>query len=193
MDTPRAICLNVNPAESTLGSINTVAGGNLLRRSMDIKGASIARRKSGRLLRAFFGSTSIPASRSLALLALRMVASAGFITLAVISFHSSAGLAVSAIIFAVSSIFGLANRAFMAIAAFTLMLASGLTFEAGQLPWLYPVMAIVSLIIGATGPGRYSADAVLRRRIFRAIRRRETRRLMERRFSYRAYHYSHLL
>lgn len=193
MDNSRVMILNVNPAESAMGSLNPEACMNLMRRKMDLKGASLARRKSGGMLRAFFGPTSLPASRSVMLLVFRVLFGISMLYYGFISIPESAIFATATIIFGLLLIAGVATRFTSALYGAASVIMWGGALESGLMPVSGLIVAVLSLAAAFAGPGRYSLDAVIRRRIFRAVRRYETRKLMERRFSYRAYQYSHLL
>ncbi|MBD5176202.1 MAG: DoxX family protein [Bacteroidales bacterium] len=192
MDNSRVLILNVNPAEATMGSLHPEAAINRMRRKMDLEGASLARKKSGGMLRAFFGSTSLSPARSGMLLTLRVLFGAFMVYFGYMSLEGSVILAVASALFGLLLVAGFLTRFSMIASALTFGILSGMAFEAGQMPETTLLIAVMSIGMAFIGPGRYSADALLRRRIFRSIRRYETRKLMERRFSYRAYQYSHL-
>ncbi len=194
MDTSRVAILNVNPAEATLGSLHPEAAINRMRRRVDIEGDSLARRKSGGMLRALFGATSTAPAGSLILLTARVLGALGMAWMAYDAFLSSNLLiAVSCAVLSLDLILGFATRFFLIAGAALFGIMSGLALEAGQTPLLYGSIAIVSIVLAIAGPGRYSLDAILKRKIFRSIRRYETHKLMERRFSYKAYQYSHIV
>ncbi|MDE6272068.1 MAG: hypothetical protein K2M31_03570 [Muribaculaceae bacterium] len=194
MDTSRVAILNVNPAEATLGSLHPEAAINRLRRRVDIEGDNIARRKSGALLRALFGATSTPSTASLLLLGARILGSLGMAWIAYDAFiDSNLWLAIVSATLTVVLFLGTATRFCLTASAALFGILSGLALDAGQVPVLYGFIAVSCALLAYAGPGRYSIDAILKRKIFRSIRRYETHKLMERRFSYKAYQYSHIV
>lgn len=187
MNTSGILTISVNPAESTIGSLHPEACVNRMRRKVDLEGANLARRKSGSLLRAFFGATSVVPSISVAMLIARIACSGYMIYSGVEAL--SVSLIESVIAFSMAAILmlGVGTRCLLGAAALGFGLMAGMLIDAGLMPVEMLVISGISLIWAIVGPGRYSMDAVLRRKIFRAIRRHETHKLMENRFSYRAY------
>lgn len=190
MNTSGILTISVNPAESTIGSLHPEACVNSLRRRVDMEGANLARRKTGGLLRALFGATSIAPSWSIILLTVRVAFSAFLLYCGISGLSESLVESVAEISIAALLLPGLATRFFMSASAVAFGLMSGMVFEAGMIPVTFLIIAGISLLLAIAGPGRYSMDAILRRKIFRKIRRYETRKLMENRFSYKAYQYA---
>lgn len=190
MQTSKAIILNVNPGESALGFTDHDAAIAGMRRRFDKEGASIARKKSGSTLRLLFGDTSASKSQSMLLLWSRLSFGIALAVYGAITMTSLLSSGAFLLILGIMLIPGFATRMTLAPTAFIYAVAAGMAIETGQFPVADLLIAAGSMIIAGVGPGRYSADAILRRKIFRAIRRYETRKLMERRFSYRAYEYA---
>lgn len=190
MNSANVITLTVNPGKATIGALHSERCMKLLRRKADVEGATLARRKSGALLRALFGATSISAARSRTLLALRILFGAYLI------FHGvlDSGAAMLEAVFSMAAggalILGVATRFVMTASALCFAIMSGMIFEGGGIPQTELLIALMSTALALSGPGSYSIDALLRHSIFRSIRRYETRKLMQRRFSYRAYQYA---
>ncbi|MDE6811263.1 MAG: DoxX family protein [Muribaculaceae bacterium] len=189
MNTSGILTISVNPAASTVGSLHPEACVNRMRRKVDIEGANLARRKSGAILRTIFGATSLAPAWSLLLQAVR-IACGAFMIYNGISMGSFQLEAVFSMAVGMMLVLGLATRFVMVLSALVYGVSSGLLIETGQLPVEMISIAVVSVFLAVVGPGRYSLDAVLRRYIFRKVRRYETRKLMENRFSYRAYQYA---
>lgn len=192
MKTVKSMILTVNPAESTVGALHPEACMRLLRRKVDTEGATVARRKSGGLLRALFGATSVSASRSRMMLVLRVLFGGFLIVHGVLGVHSALIESVFAMGVGMMVMMGVATRFVMTASGVCFAIMSGMAIEQGAFPQTDLLIAVMSVGIAMAGPGRYSLDALLRRGIFRSIRRYETRKLMQRRFSYRAYQYAHL-
>lgn len=65
-----------------------------------------------------------------------------------------------------------------------------IVYKTGDISVGYGLLAIASLVVAWMGPGHISADAIIRHRLFRSIKRRRDRKLMEKRLSYEAWKYS---
>ncbi|MDE5843198.1 MAG: hypothetical protein K2H35_05630 [Muribaculaceae bacterium] len=183
------LTISVNPAESTIGSLHPEVYVNRVRRNFDLEGARVARRKSGTFLRTIFGATSISGKWSILLLIARVLFG-GFMIYDGISAAGTPLTAIISIIIGVLLIIGLSTRLVMTATAIGFGIIAGMAIEAGGLPITTIAIAAASAVMAIAGPGRYSSDAMIRRNIFRKIRRYETRKLMDNRFSYRAYQYA---
>ena len=85
---------------------------------------------------------------------------------------------------------GIFTRATMTISALWMGYTALGSLMMGDVAVIELILAAGSAVMAYTGPGRYSVDANLRRQIFRIVKRRETRRIMEERFSYKAMLYN---
>lgn len=189
MNNAEVITLTVNPAESTVGALHPEACIKRMRRKADIEGATLARKKSGGLLRSLFGQTSVSPARSVVILVLRVLFGACLALHGYLLLDSQVILAVFSMAAAGLLLLGLAMRSVMTASALCFAILSGMSIEGGVFPQTELLIAVMSVGLAFSGPGRYSIDALLRKWIFRSIRRYETRKLMQRRFSYRAYRY----
>ncbi len=189
-----AVVININPGASTSGNLNTEIGLSSIRMRVLKEGREMAKEKSGRTLRHIFGSTSMDAGMSKKVLMVRVVFGL-CLTLEGILTCMYSGLSVSSlgIISIISGLMllpGILTRVSMSIATmiFGLSLLSGLSTG---LPIMVDYINLAGcLFFALIGPGRFSADAIIRRKIFRTVRRRETHKLLERRFSYQAMQYA---
>ena len=145
MDNSRVLILNVNPAEATMGSLHPEAAINRMRRKMDLEGASLARKKSGGMLRAFFGSTSLSPARSGMLLTLRVLFGAFMVYFGYMSLEGSVILAVASALFGLLLVAGFLTRFSMIASALTFGILSGMAFEAGQMPETTLLIAVMSI------------------------------------------------
>lgn len=190
MNTSRVLTVSVNPAAATIGSLYPEVCVNSLRRKVDLEGATLARQKSGATLRLLFGTTSFSSFLSSLILAIRVVGSSMLFYYGLRCFAMSPVVGILSIAIGMSLIFGFAMRMITFVAAIGFGIFSYHLIESGMMPNDIMTISLGCLIMSAAGPGRYSADAIMRRGIFRKIRRYETRKLMENRFSYRAYQYA---
>ncbi len=187
MNSASTMTLNVNPAAATVGSLHPEVYAKFMRRRVDSEGAKIAREKSGAKLRLLFGPTSARRGVSKALLGWRIVFGMALVAYGLFTMSAMPVVSVMALVAGCLSVPGFMSRVSMTVLAVAFAVVSLSAFGNGEIPVVSILLACGSMVTAICGPGCYSADAILRRRIFRSIRRRETHKLMERRFSYRAY------
>lgn len=190
--------IKINPSELTIGSINSTNAKSLgiIRSNVYAEGFSIAKAKSAPLLRAFFGNTSRPDAQSQTIMICRMLfgiglALFGFIEGSMLG-QAYCPLAIFAVIAGVMMIPGMATRLCMALTICIFGYISLNMAFSGDFPGFEILFSLGGIMLVLTGPGKYSADANLKKKIFKTYRRYETRRLMERRFSYKAHLYANL-
>lgn len=184
----RITILNVNPAALPAGSLNPEMSVSNLRKKMYHEGTVIAREKSGGRLRLLFGATGTAPAGSWILLAGRVLLSVAVTCFGVAVGWSTAAVAIS-IIAGVMISAGVATRPVAALSAIVFAVISAIGIEMGEIKVTAMLILLFGFLLAFAGPGRYSADAVMKRRIFRMVRRYEMRKLMERRFSYKAMQY----
>ena len=184
--------VNVNPAQQPAGAMNPDVAMGAIRSRVFAQGTDMARQQSGRTLRRLFGPTSLSSSVSMTLLAVR-VAFGGWCMYEGASAIIDGGLSFFSIMMVFAGIMigaGLFARLTAAgagvISAYLLCsaLSEGMpAIEPGLLTAAFAAMAFA-------GPGRFSFDSTLRRNIFRSLSRRQMQRLLDNRFSYRAYEFA---
>lgn len=180
--------VNVNPALQPAGAVNPDVAIGAIRNRAIAQGTVMARQQSGRMLRRIFGPTSLPVSTSIVLLVIRSLFG-GWCVYQCVTDILSSGISVFPILMALTGIMigaGAFTRmmasagASVAAYAFCHALSEGLSvLEPGLFAAAFSFIALV-------GPGRFSFDSILRHNIFRTLSRRQMRRLLENRFSYRA-------
>ncbi len=185
--------VSVNPALSPAGAMNPEVALGAIRNRVYAQGKAMARKQSGRMLRRLFGPTSVSAAMSVMMLVIR-VAFGGWCLWEGISGMAAEGFGVLPVLFILASVLigaGVFTRVTCscgaAIAAYALCAA----LSEGQ-AWIEPaVLTMIFSGIALAGPGRISADILLRHNIFRSISRRNMQKLLDNRFSYRAYEFAH--
>lgn len=186
--------INVNPGASTLGSLHAGSGLSSIRREVYKEGRELAKEKSGTLLRLAFGPMAMGNSLGKPLLVFRMLFGIGMI-LGGFMIGSELGArfcctSVLAVVAGFMLIPGLLTRVSMSVCAVVFGYVGLESLAMPSLGLIELLLFAGCLAIAIAGPGKYSADAILRRKIFRMIKRRETRKLMDRRFSYQAMKYA---
>lgn len=183
--------VRVNPGISTLGSLNPETLG--LRKKIYAEGLNNAREKSGAILRLIFGPMHRNVSYARAQLTTRML----FGTLLILNgfvvgsqpLMAFTAVPVFSVIVGVMLICGLLTRISMAFSTICFAVISIDGLVGGLLPGMEMCISLLSLTFAVIGPGLYSFDGSLRRKIFKHVKKVETRKLLERRASYRAYQY----
>ncbi|MBD5369963.1 MAG: hypothetical protein HDR80_02305 [Bacteroides sp.] len=184
-----ASIITVNPTAKPVGAMYPELGMSRVRSRFNAEGETLARERSGRQLRMWFGATGIRPGGSVALLALRLAVA---VMLAMVVFPAVSGVtAAAALVAAASLVCGFGTRLIGGSAAVVFGLAACNELSLDLIPVLAAPSALMLGLIAYIGPGRYSTDSIVRRGLFRAIKRRETRRLLANRFSYRAFEYAH--
>lgn len=187
--------INVNPAMKPAGALDPEVARGAIRSRVYRQGTAIARRTSGKMLRRVFGPTSFNKPVSLAILALRYAFAAWMLITAGSEILSSGvSLEAAAMIFAgVISALGFGMRVIsfcgFVVTGYVTCHALRAGMPVGLMGYMVPAFALFAV----TGPGRYSLDSKLRRNIFRMVCRRQARRLLANRFSYRAYEFAHMM
>ena len=193
MDAKVAV-VNVNPSASALGSVNVESGMRAIRMRVLREGRAAARQKSGATLRLVFGNTSASERQSRPLMIGRMLFGIAMI-LGGFMIGSELGarfcsLSIFGVICGFMLIPGVLTRVSLTLGAAWFGFIGLESLSMGSPAFLELMLACGSVAFAVMGPGRFSADSILRRRIFRVVKRRETHRLMERRFSYKAMEYA---
>ena len=183
----------VTPALQPAGAMNPEVAMGAIRSRVAAQGQDMVRQQSGRTLRRLFGPTSLSSGLSYMLLVGRILIG-GWCAREGVSTMVTDGFGIFPVLFIVASLLigiGLFTRltasaaALVSVYALCHLLSEGMpALNAGMLAAMFAVAALV-------GPGRYSIDARLRRKIFRWLSRREMDRLLNNRFSYRAYEFAH--
>lgn len=189
-----ALIVKVNPGATTLGALNpgSIAGKfrkNVLNEGYSNQGVSVRK-----LFRVVFGPTGIAASTSRVILTARMMTGI-FMILSGFILGSQLGYAYHPIAtFAVMAggmlIPGIATRLTMAAGVVIFAVAGFGMSLPGTIPGVELILSGLCLLMALAGPGRFSSDAVIRRNIFRWLRRRDMRIGIEQRASYKAFHYA---
>lgn len=188
MHNSSADVITVNPTSRPLGSLYPEIGLARVRTRYHAEGTRLAREHSGRQLRMWFGSTGLKPVAATCMLVLRWIAA---VALFVVVLPAMSGvMAVMTVLAALSLVSGTATRIICGGAAVGFALLACGEMSADLIPLLTLPSAAVLALIARIGPGRYSADAFIRRSLFRRVKRYQTRRLLANRFSYRAYQYA---
>lgn len=186
--------LNVNPAASAAGTFSADGALSALRRRVYRESSEIAKQKSGRALRLAFGNTSMSETASRRVMVMRMLYAivmilGGFMIGSELGYKYCAP-SIFAVVAGFMLLPGIFTRATMTISALWMGYTALGSLMMGDVAVVELILAAGSAVMAYTGPGRYSVDANLRRQIFRIVKRRETRRIMEERFSYKAMLYN---
>lgn len=186
--------IKVNPAVDALGSLNKDMALNAIRMNVYKEGREAAKEKSGKLLRVLFGQTSVGINSSRTILITRMLFGivmilGGFMIGSELG-NKYCAASVIGVVTGFMLLPGILTRVSLIISSLYMGYFALTGLVAGNIEMIEMIMASGSLIFALIGPGRFSADAILRRNIFRMVRRRETHNLMERRFSYKAMQYA---
>lgn len=186
--------LNVNPAAQTAGSFGADSALRALRRNVYKEGSEVAKRKSGAPLRLAFGNTSMSESMSRRVMIARMLFGIVMI-LGGFMIGSELGCkycatSVIGVVAGFMLLFGIFTRVSMSVTALGMGYAFLSAVSSGDMALIELIVGVGSAAMAYMGPGRYSMDALLRRKIYRIVKKRETHRLMEERFSYKAMLYN---
>ena len=174
--------INVNPSEVPAGSRNPELTRFMLRRRLLRQGTLMARREAGvQLLHRLFGATSVSIAVSILLLFARLGMGIWLVLEGVAAPPSTgriglilAGVAVAAgFLCRILMSAGALSAATMALYGVTLGYADMMPFG----------MAAGCVLLALSGPGSYSLDSLMNSRIFRAVKRRKMRLLLQNRFS----------
>jgi uncharacterized membrane protein len=184
--------INVNPGAIPAGALIPNLGLLSRRAKIFALGRSMARQKSGATLRCVFGHTGLGVAGSLVMLLVRFGLSALMVMAAVALYAmdmlwGAAGMIAAAVVVAMGFLTRIMMLGFAAVAGYWVV-ATGDYAGSMMIPYLLPAVVGLALLLALIGPGRLSCDSVMRRNIFRRVRRRQTRKLLEERFSYKAYH-----
>lgn len=177
------LIVKVNPGSKTLGALNPSSIAGTFRTTILKEGYNEADTKIRRALRAVFGPTAIAQGPSRILLIGRMLTGifmvlSGFILGSQLG-YAYCDTAIFAVLAGALLIPGIATRPVMSIAAAWFAIAAfGLDLPS-TIPGVELILSALSLVLAIAGPGRFSADAMLRRNLFRYLRRRERRQLEE--------------
>ncbi|MDE7080253.1 MAG: hypothetical protein K2O78_01165 [Muribaculaceae bacterium] len=175
--------INVNPSEAPAGSRNPELTRFMLRRRLLRQGAMMARRAAGvQMLHRLFGATSVSIAVSVLLLMVRIGVGV-WLVLEGVSAPSVAGC-VGLILAGIAVASGFLCRLLMSAGAICAgsWALYGLTLGfADMVPF---VMVAGFVLLALSGPGSYSLDSLMNSRIFRAVKRRKTRLLLQKRFSF---------
>lgn len=189
--------VRVNPGASTLGALNPGSIAGKFRKNV-LKGVysqtEITTRKVVKLV---FGATGIASAPSRVLLVGRMLAGifmvlAGFILGSQLgyAYHATAVFSVAV---GMALIPGVATRLSMICATVWFFVAGFGMSLPGTIPGVEIILGSLSLVLAVTGPGRFSADAVMRKNIFKSLHRRSSRIGEQLRSSYKAYQYADMM
>lgn len=185
--------ISVNPALSPAGSKNPEVAMGVIRQRVYSQGKALARKESGRMLRRVFGPASVSTSKSIALLVMRSVFG-GWCLWHSYELFVAVGLSIAPVMFIIAGLL-IINGVFTRITALSGSIVSAYVMCAclseGNPFMLWALLWGTFSLVALTGPGRFSVDIILRRNIFRSICRRNMHRLLDNRFSYRAYEYAH--
>ncbi|MDE6010694.1 MAG: hypothetical protein K2F87_04500 [Muribaculaceae bacterium] len=186
--------ISVNPALQPVGALNPEVAMGAIRSRVYAQGTVLTRRKSGRMLRRLFGPTSLNSTLSMMLLAARMIFGLWMLTETFLDVMADGfGFATIGMAFLGMMVaLGIGTRVCSLTAALFTGFIALTALSEGLAPGLAGLIAAATLFFALAGPGRYSFDARLRHSIFRMLRRRQMTRLMENRFSYRAFEFAHL-
>lgn len=187
--------INVDPGRRPAGALVTESGLRSVRMSVLRQSSLLARRKSGRVLRRIFGSTSLRSMLSGLLLVARISFGAWLLILGLTGMiHSGvSALSLGMVISGVAVASGFFTRLILGVCAAVVAFLILQAYMGGMVNMTLIIVFALMALFAATGPGRYSCDAMMCCRIFRAVRRRQLRILMQRRFSYRANEYARMM
>ena len=185
--------VRVNPAESTLGSMFPQAPAlGAFRKTIYSGGVPVQKDDTGKWVRLLFGP--VPRSaRYGKVLAINRMLFGIFLCLYGFIFGSAplmafSPMAVFPIVAGVLLICGLFTRVVMfSLSAVFMVMAFNpdvnIVMGGAEI-----IAAGVSFMLAFIGPGRYSADSMIRRNVFRIVRKTRARRQEALRNSYKAYH-----
>lgn len=177
--------ISVNPSLSTPGTLHRVASGAIPRRHIIGKKGNALRRGIDRLLG--LGKISVNA-KAMRLAAFRMLFAAFMIACILTdSFPADSAVDIILGVGAAMLFMGLLQRPAMTLTAVTAGWVAMTAAMQGIFDSTMALTAIVSVMLAVSGPGRYSADALIGRSYYRAVSRRRQRRDAEALMSYKAY------
>lgn len=184
--------INVNPALQPAGATNPDVALGAIRSRVAAQGTDMVRRQSGSLLRRLFGPTSLKPALSVAMLIIRIVFGSWCLWQGSVALLSGtlSGMDIMLLISGVMIGLGLFTRV---ISSASMLICTYFICNAlsqGNLLSAADLYTLIFAIFAMIGPGRYSFDSILRRNIFRSLRRRQIRQLLENRFSYRAFEFA---
>lgn len=196
-----AITLTVNPSAKTLGNLNPDCAENaalrvlnnsaLRRRRLSSKMVMAETRRRCRWVRMVWGGTAASKRTSTFLLACRWAFAAVLVVYSLTALGGTTAMIVGLAAAASMAVGCFERVAMYASAVFFSVVAINVLETAATLPVLTIMSAValplVCLVMAIAGPGRYSLDAIVRRNIYRSVRRRQERSFSVSLDSYKAY------